>query len=89
MGSGDYERFFIKDNKRYHHIFDPRTGYPAKMCQGTFVIYQDPMLADAWATALFVMGPEQGLKIIEQIPGMDSLVVTATGDIITSEGLKK
>jgi len=89
MGSGDYERFFIKDNKRYHHIFDPRTGYPARMCQGTFVIYSEPMLADAWATALFVMGPERGSMIIERIPDMGSLVVTATGDIIISESLKK
>jgi thiamine biosynthesis lipoprotein len=89
MGSGDYERSFIKDNKRYHHIFDPRTGYPALRCQGTFVIYPDPILADAWATALFVMGPEAGSKIIEQMPDMESLVVTANGDIITSEGFPR
>ncbi len=88
MGSGDYERFFIKDNERYHHIFDPKTGYPAKKCQGTFVIYSDPMLADAWATALFVMGPQQGLKIINGITGMDSIVIAANGDMILSEGLK-
>ncbi len=88
MGSGDYERFVIIGGKRYHHIFDPRTGYPAQECHGTFVIYSDPMLADAWATALFVMGPEQGLKTIAKIPSMEAIAVTQKGDLFVSAGLK-
>jgi thiamine biosynthesis lipoprotein len=51
MGSGDYERFFIEDGKRFHHILDPKTGYPAEGLSGITVIYPDPIIADAWATA--------------------------------------
>ena len=89
MGSGDYERFFIKDGKRYHHIFNPKTGYPAQEVSGTTLIHPDPMVADAWNTAIFVLGPEKGLKQVEQIPNMETVIVTASDEIIYSTGLKK
>ncbi len=88
MGSGDYERFFIKDGKRYHHIFDPKTGYPAEGLSGITVIYPDPIIADAWATALFVMGPGKGLETVEKIPGMETIMVTTSGEILYSSGLE-
>lgn len=80
MGSGDYERFFEKDGKRYHHIFDPKTGYPAESLSGMTLIYHDPVAADGWITALFVLGPEKGLKIVEKIPGMEAIMVTRSGE---------
>ncbi|HWP95110.1 MAG TPA: FAD:protein FMN transferase [Gammaproteobacteria bacterium] len=55
--SGDYERFFIHDGVRYHHIIDPRTGYPARGFVSATVIHSDATLADAAATALIVAGP--------------------------------
>jgi thiamine biosynthesis lipoprotein len=88
MGSGDYERFFEKDGKRYHHIFNPKTGYPAEGLRGTTLIYPDPMAADAWATAIFVLGPEKGLELVERTPGMEVIMVTTSGKIIYSSGLK-
>jgi len=88
MGSGDYERFFEKDGKRYHHIFDPRTGYPAESLSGMTLIYPDPVAADGWTTALFVMGPGKGLEIVEKIPGMEAIMVTRSGEIVYSSGLK-
>jgi FAD:protein FMN transferase len=88
MGSGDYERFFVKDGKRYHHIFDPKTGYPAEGLSGTTLIHPDPMVADAWNTAIFVLGPEDGLKWVEKISAMETVMVTTAGDIIYSNGLK-
>ena len=88
MGSGDYERFFIKDGKRYHHILNPKTGYPAEGLSGITVIYPDPIIADAWATALFVLGPEKGPEIVEKIPGMETIMVTTSGKILYSSGLK-
>ncbi len=88
MGSGDYERFFVKDGKRYHHIFNPRTGYPVEGVSGTTLIHADPMLADAWNTAVFVLGPEMGLKRVEKIPEMETIMVTTSGEIIYSTGLK-
>jgi thiamine biosynthesis lipoprotein len=88
MGSGDYERFFTKDGKRYHHIFNPKTGYPAEGLTATTCIHPDPMVADAWNTAIFVLGPENGLKRVETIAAMETIMVTTSGDIIYSAGLK-
>jgi len=61
--SGDYERFFIYDNKRYHHIIDPRTGYPAQGVQSVTVIHYDAAVADAAATAIFVAGVKDWHRI--------------------------
>ena len=88
MGSGDYERFFIENGKRYHHIFDPRTGYPAEGLISTTLIHPDPMVADAWNTAIFVLGPEKGLEWVEKISAMEAVMVTADGEILYSTGMK-
>jgi len=88
MGSGDYERFFIKDEKRYHHIFDPKTGYPARGLAGITLIHPDPVMSDAWNTALFVMGPRKGLELVERMPGMETIMVTTEGKTLYSSGLK-
>ena len=88
MGSGDYQRFFVEDGKRYHHIFDPNTGYPAEGLRATTLIHPDPMVADAWNTAIFVLGPEKGLKWVEKIAAMETVMVTTAGDMIYSNGLK-
>ena len=88
MGSGDYQRFFVEDGKRYHHIFDPKTGYPAQGLSATTLIHPDPMVADAWNTAIFVLGPEDGLKWVEKISAMETVMVTTAGDMIYSSGLK-
>ena len=61
--SGDYERKFKHNGKSYHHILDPRTGYPATKTQSVTVIHSDAGLADAAATALFIAGPEQWQEI--------------------------
>jgi FAD:protein FMN transferase len=66
--SGDYERFFEKDGVRYHHIFDPRTGYPAGRCQSVTVVTPSAALADALSTAVFVLGPEEGLTLLRHFP---------------------
>jgi thiamine biosynthesis lipoprotein len=87
MGSGDYERFFIHEGKRYHHIFDPRTGYPAEELSGITVISPDPTMADAWATALFVMGPQRGLQFAEQLADLEVIMVTVSGEVLHTSGM--
>jgi thiamine biosynthesis lipoprotein len=89
MGSGDYERFFIRDGTRYHHILDPKTGYPASELTSVTVIHPDPVTADAWATALFVMGPDKGLALADATPGMEAIMVTTGGEVKVSSGFSK
>lgn len=84
--SGDYERFFEVDGVRYHHIFDPRTGLPARDCQSVTIISDSVALADALATAVFVLGPESGLQLLAQYPGSEALIVAADGSTQTSPG---
>jgi thiamine biosynthesis lipoprotein len=85
--SGDYERFFIRDGVRYHHILDPKTGLPARGTWSVSVIAKEAVLTDGLATGVFVMGPEKGLKLLEAL-GMDGLIVAEGGEAITSKGLE-
>ncbi len=86
--SGDYERFFIKDSVRYHHILDPKTGFPAMRSISATVTSLDPALADALSTALFVMGPKEGMEMIESIDNVEGVVVRTDGKLYMSSGLK-
>ncbi|MDQ6996273.1 MAG: FAD:protein FMN transferase, partial [Mariprofundus sp.] len=77
--SGDYERFFMDHGKRYHHLLNPETGWPATGSQSATVIAASATLADAWSTALFVQGVE-GIKQ-QQSMQQKALLVDASGDI--------
>jgi len=86
--SGDYERFFERDGIRYHHILDPRTGYPAGRCQSATVVTASAALADALSTAAFVLGPEEGLALLQRFPAAEGLIVAADGTRHASPGLE-
>lgn len=79
--SGDYERFYKLAGKRYHHILDPRTGYPAQNSQSVTVIHNDGALADAAATALFVAGPEEWLDIASSMNITQAMLIDRNGRI--------
>lgn len=85
--SGDYERFFEKDGVRYCHILDPQTGYPSRGTMSISVITDDPILADTWSTALFVMGPEKAVQLTKNKPEMDIILINSSGKIYHSAGL--
>ena len=84
--SGDYERFNIVDGRRYHHIIDPRTGYPADKCRSVTVFSSQAEKADVLATAVFVLGPEEGMRLIREIGDSEALIVDSSGEIFMSEG---
>ncbi|HHY95864.1 MAG TPA: FAD:protein FMN transferase [Firmicutes bacterium] len=86
--SGDYQRFFEEEGTRYHHILDPHTGYPARLCQSVTVVAPQGVWADALATAIFVLGPEGGLPLLNHVPGSKALVVDTGGKIHASLGFQ-
>lgn len=83
--AGDYERYFEAGGVRYHHILDPKTGYPARGCMSVSVITPDPTLADGLDTALFVMGPRRAAEFA-RARGLDVIIVDAAGKITASGG---
>ncbi len=87
--SGDYERYYMYEGKRYHHILDPRTGYPAMGSQSVTVIHQDAGLADAAATALFIAGPQQWLSMAKRLEITQAMLVDAEGNIHITPELRK
>lgn len=84
--SGDYEQYFEKDNKRYHHIINPANGLPALETQAVTILTQKNIDADALATGIFVMGPLDGLQIIESLTNVEGLIVDSSGTILKSSG---
>ncbi len=86
--SGDYERFFIKDGKRYHHIIDPKTGKPAEKCQSVTIVSKEATSTDALSTGIFVMGHENGMALIERLPDVEGIIIDSKGNIAVSSGLK-
>jgi FAD:protein FMN transferase len=85
--SGDYERFFVQDGRRYHHILDPRTGQPAAGARSVTIVSDRSMWADALSTAVFVMGPQAGMALIERTPALEGVIVSAGNDVLVSSGL--
>lgn len=86
--SGDYERYVMADGVRYHHIFDPATGYPAHsgLCSVT-IVCDSGLLADALSTACFVLGPERGLALA-QFYGAEALLVEGDGSLHMTKGME-
>lgn len=86
--SGDYERYVEADGVRYHHILDPKTGYPALgEVRGVTVLAKDGLLGDGLSTACFLLGPERGMELAAEY-GAEVLFVLADGEIVMSEGME-
>lgn len=86
--AGDYARSYVVDGKRYHHIIDPRTGYPATACRSVTVWAPDATTADGVDDAVFILGPDQGLKLVESLEGVGAVIVDAKNRVLVSERVK-
>ena len=86
--AGDYQRYFMKDGIRYHHILDPGTLQPARGCQSVTVVAKEGVIADGLDTGIFVMGPDKGMTLIESLPDVEGVIVNAEGQILISSGLQ-
>lgn len=87
--SGDYERYVEVDGIRYHHILDPRTGSPARSdVAGVTIVTQDGFLSDALSTACFVLGQEEGQKLLEKYDA-EGLFIDHEGNITMTEGMQQ
>ena len=86
--SGDYERYFDEDGVRYHHIIDPKTGKSPHGVRSVTVIAPTSTFAEGLTKSVFIMGPEQGIALVEAQPDVDAVVVTAEGRVLYSKGLE-
>jgi thiamine biosynthesis lipoprotein len=87
--SGDYERGFVKDGVRYHHILDPRTGQPARATRSVTVYAVDAFTADAWSKVLFILGAEAAMPLVEDLPDFEAVFVDAGNQVVPSSGLRE
>jgi thiamine biosynthesis lipoprotein len=85
--SGSYEKFVVFDGKRYSHIIDPRTGYPATGVVSVSVFAKKTEIADALATGIFVLGVDVGLDLVNQLKGIECIIVDDKGKIFSSKGI--
>ena len=86
--SGDYEHFFVKDGVRYHHILDPKTGRPAPRTVAVTVVTPKGVSADAWSTALFVLGPEEGMAVAQRA-GIEALFIDPQMRVSMTPGIRR
>ena len=88
--SGNYERYFMKDGQRFHHIIDPKTGYPSqsKIISAT-IISDNSIDGDGLSTGVYILGIDKAMKIIETIDGIDAIFITEDKKIYKTSGIDK
>ncbi len=85
--AGDYERSYVLEGKRYHHIIDPRTGKPATASRSVTIWAPTALQADAIDDAVFILGPEKGLKLVESLDGVAAVIIDAKNNLYVSQRL--
>ena len=86
--SGDYERYFDENGVRYHHIIDPHTGHSASKVRSATILAPTATRTDGLSKTAFVLGPEEAMKIYDQLPDVDAVLVTPAGKVLYSKGLQ-
>ena len=86
--SGDYERYFVADGVRYHHILDPSTGRSADGAWSVTILGPEATFTDALSTSVFVLGPDKGLALIDRLDGVDAIIIDPEGQLRYSADLE-
>ena len=86
--SGDYERFFEEDGVRHHHIINPRTGKAATGVRSVTVIGPNGVTTEGLTKSVFVKGPQEGMRLIESLKGVDAIIIDDAGRMLVSPGLR-
>lgn len=85
--SGDYERYFMQDGERYHHIIQPKTGKSASELMSVTIIGQETLRTDALSTSVFVLGAKKGMELINGLPDVDAVIIDRQGNLYYSNNL--
>src|SRR5262245_8835434 len=86
--SGDYERSFVQNGQRYHHILDPASGQPARGAVSVTTVSTRAVIADAVSKGVFILGPDAGMALVERLPDVEAVMVTADNRVLISSGLQ-
>ncbi|MBU3157490.1 FAD:protein FMN transferase [Clostridium estertheticum] len=87
--SGNYERYFEVEGKRFHHIINPSTGYPSESdIVGATIISDNSIDGDGLSTGVYIMGVQKAIKLIEEIEGVDAILITKSKEIYVTSGMK-
>ena len=86
--SGDYQKYFMQNGTRYHHILNPQNGMPARGVISVTIIAESVMDADALATAAFVLGPKKGMELIDSLTGVEGMMISESGSFHFSKNLQ-
>ena len=87
--SGIYERFFTLNDKRYHHILDARTGFPIESDMASItIVANDSLACEIWTSRLFGLEIHEALQILEQLPGVEGLIIDLSNQVYLSSGLQ-
>ncbi|MBU3170530.1 FAD:protein FMN transferase [Clostridium estertheticum] len=87
--SGNYERYFEVEGKRFHHIINPSTGYPSESdIVGATIISDNSIDGDGLSTGVYIMGVEKSIKLIEEIEGVDAILITKSKEIYVTSGME-
>jgi thiamine biosynthesis lipoprotein len=86
--SGDYERFFMKNGRRYHHIIDPATGEPGQAVRSVTIVSGSGVIADGLAKGVFLLGPTEGMALVQRLRAIDAVIVTSKNEVLVTPRLR-